>query len=355
MSDTYQLVRNAKVQVTKGYAGKNQPVANVIINDKYHHSFSPKSRVSKHLQLVEPKQLADNLSGGSFFFINDELVDFRNGQYKGFVHDDKTVAAFFDTIGFHRRSETQFKHSRKRNEDDVSDDPYVLKKVWNKNEIQVPGYQSGGDFYSQLSYGWNPFVKTVNSSFDLVRLICENGAVGLTSFLNTKIPVVNRWEEHLNIATRQIQNKVERIVVDRIQAMATEKSSVADLLLLEQHAKERWNASTDGDERRRLNNIIDIISPQDNLKDIYRFGVFEDKNLAAQLPGHLSAFDTYNVATEIRTHTNSTSKSSDFALDKLSNVLLFDRKSNYNAVGGMSNSKLSSFDSSELAFFGEVA
>ena len=69
MSDTYQLVRNAKVQVTKGYAGKNQPVANVIINDKYHHSFSPKSRVSKHLQLVEPKQLADNLSGGSFFFI----------------------------------------------------------------------------------------------------------------------------------------------------------------------------------------------------------------------------------------------------------------------------------------------
>jgi len=90
------------------------------------------------------------------------------------------------------------------------------------------------------------------------------------------------------------------------------------------------------------------------LKDVYRFGVFEDKNLSAQLPGHLTAFDAYNIATELRTHTNPTSKSTDNALDKFANVLLFDRQSNYNAAGKVVN-RTSSFSDPTKAFFGEAA
>lgn len=355
MTDTYDLVKNAKVQVIKKHGTKNQPIAEIVVNDKYSHEFSTSSRVSKHLSLIEPKQLENRLSGGTYMFINDELVDFRDGAYNGFVHDDDTIKAFFDTLGFHRRSEYQFKHSRKRVEDDISKDPIVLRKVWDKNEISVPGYQQGGDFYSQLSYAWNPFVKTVNSSFDLIRLICENGAIGLTSFLNTRVPIVNRWEEHLDIATRQIQNKVSDIVVQRIQDMSSERVSVADLLLLENHARERWNGSDDIEERQRLTNIVSIVSPRDNLSEVYRDSVFENKNLSAQVPGHMTAFDAYNIATEMRTHTASSSKSSDNALDRFANVLLFDRVSDKFKGVGTASVRQSAFSDPTRAFFGEVA
>lgn len=352
----FNLIRNANVKLTHVIDAKKRNVAEIVVDGKFSHRFAPTSRISKHLEVMKPKDLEARLNGGTYFFVGDQLVDLRDGAYNGFVHTDESINVFMDVLGFQTRPRGL--RGRPAARADVSGEGQIaLRKVWSKNEIAVPGYKAGGDFSTELSFVWNPFVKTINSSFDLVRQICSNGMVGLTPFLNTKIPLMNRWEEHLDIANKQIQNKVNSTVIARVQSMSNTRASVADCLLLEQHAFERLIAPSEksDDERDRLKALISATAPKFHLHNTYRDEVFEDKNLAAQLPGHLTSFDVYNIATELRSHTTQVAKSSDFALDKFANALMFDRDDNFVAAAARySGPKVASFSSPDRAFFGQM-
>jgi hypothetical protein len=361
---SFDLVRDANVTVTPivSGTGKQRSVcAEVVINDKYQHRFPASSRVSKHLDVMDAPDLAERLTGGSYFFVDGEqgagpqLVDFRDGQYNGFVHPDASLTKFMEVIGFQTRAAMPGHRTRRGTNEDGTQ--IVLRKVWTKDEIMVPGFQEGGEFHSELSFVWNPFVKTINSSFDLVRLICTNGMVGLTNFLNTKVPLLNRWEEHLDIASRQIQNKVNGIVVERVQGMTGERASVGECLLLEQHAYDRLYApgAKTEDERARLLALMSAVSPSAHLEGVYQSAVFQNKSLAAQLPAHLTHFDVWNIATELRSHTNQSKKSSDNALDRFANGIMFD-DAGYNAAGAnqLGAVRTASFADPERAFYGLV-
>jgi len=358
----HTFVKNASVQVfpvTSGTGKSRRTEAEIIVNDKFIHRFPATSRISKHLDVMPPEHLAERLSGGSFFFINDNdtdhLIDFRDGGYGGFVHTDESIAKFMDIIGFQPESNQALhrRRARRNSDEDDAGQKLVLRKVWSEGEITVPGYATGNEFNSQLSFVWNPYVKTINSSFDLIRLICTNGMIGLTSFLNTRIPLFNRWEEHLDIASRQIQNKVNDTVIGRVQHMASERASVGECMLLEQHAFDRLYAPTikDSDERERLINILTAVSPKTHLSSVYRSEVFDDKNMADQLPGHLTHCDVFNIATERRSHTQCSTKSSNTALDRFANHILFDDDTDTSGAQ-LSGPKLSAFSSPERAFFG---
>ena len=221
----HNFERNAHVIVHKLLDNKKRPQAHITVNGRFEHTFPHKSRVSKHLEMMEPKMLAERLTGGDFFFVEDQMIDFRDGGYNGFRHTDDTIEAFMEILGYQEKSELKQLTHRQKKDDDVSS-KLILRAEWDKNQISVPGYAKGADFNSVLSFIWNPFVKDIHSSFDLVRLICTNGMVGVTSFLNTKVPLFNRWEAHLDIAAQQIQNKVDHIVVQRIQQMANARASV---------------------------------------------------------------------------------------------------------------------------------
>lgn len=351
---TYELIQNAAVEVSVQRDNKKRPMATIVVDDKYTHQFPHTSRVSKHLDMMTEQDLADRLSGGSFFFVENQLIDFRDGAYNGFVQSDAAIDTLMNVIGYQQKADLKMTHMMKRN--DEINSPIILRKAWHNNEISVPGYQSGADFNSVLSFSWNPFVKHVNSAFDLIRLICTNGMVGVTSFLNSKVPLMNRWEEHLDIAARQIQNKVNDIVIQRVQAMTLDRASVGDLLLLEDHAVSRHRHATDSQELTRLMNILHAVSPSVHLGNVYKDNVFENKNLAAQLPSHLSMFDAFNIATELRTHTAASNDSSDNALDKFANSLLFDREDNYNASGNrVQHVRQAAFSSPDKAFYGVAA
>jgi hypothetical protein len=362
----FNLIRNAQVEVksvSTGTGKTRSTVAEIIVNGKYEHRFPAKSRVSKHLDVMQPNELAERLTGGSFFFVKDakkedQLVDFRDGMYNGFVHEDAALNKFMEILGCQPETALPMHRGRRTVHTDDADhgSKIVLRKVWSNGEIQVPGYQAGGEFNSQLSFVWNPFVKTINSSFDLIRLICTNGMVGLTSFLNTRVPLFNRWEEHLDIASRQIQNKVSGIVVDRVQTMASERASVGECLLLEQHVFDRLYspAVKSSDERSRLLALMTAVSPKTHLSTVYKDNVFTEKALAAQLPAHLSQFDAWNIATELRSHTNDSAKSSGNALDRFANGIMFDSGNYTAAAGRFGAAKLSAFSSPERAFFGQI-
>lgn len=342
------MVRDASVKVEASTTEDNATVAVLTVNDQYQHRFAPNSRVSKALESTPVKQLEQRLNGGQYFFINDDLVDFRDGNYRGFVHDDDNINALVDVIGVAEGS------SIRRGQSNQTNNNYALARVWSENGIDVPMYNEGGKFSSRLLFKWNPFVKTVNSSFQLVRLICTNGMVGLTSFLNSKIPLENRWVEHLDIASKQIQNKIDSMMVNRMSEMGQDRATVNDLLLLEDHARGRIEQTDNAHNRERLKNIINVVSPSLHLGGVYKDSVFADKRLASQMPGHLSAFDAYNIATEMSSHTNEGSNSSNHALDRFANAIVFSRKDRSFHAARYSNPKVASFSDADAAFFGEV-
>ena len=343
----HQLIKNASVEVQAVKDAKNHNCTKIIVDDKFEHTFPASSRVSKHLEVMPVEKLQDRLNGGSFFFIEDHLVDWRDGQYNGFVHSDETISQYMDILGYQYVDDIPYHHKRNTTQQ------IILRSVWDNHNITVPNYTVGGEFNSQLSFIWNPFVTSVNSSFDIVRLICTNGMVGLTSFLNTKIPLFNRQVEHLDIAAKQIQNKISNIVADRIQIMAEDRSSVGQCLLLEDHILERLSSTIETSEHSRLMNLLNAVSPKQQLSNVYKDNVFNDKNLAAQLPAHLTQFDIFNVATELRTHTSESNNSSNFALDKFANVLLFD--DNKPTVSSKNNTNLATFSDPNKAFMGIMA
>ncbi|RWZ87306.1 MAG: hypothetical protein EO766_12335 [Hydrotalea sp. AMD] len=348
MSNVHQLIRNAQVKVSKVKNEKGHDCAHIEVNGQYEHTFPPKSRVTRHLDVMTPEILETRLDGGTYFFVEDQLVDWRDGHYNGFIHTDGMVDQYMELLGYVHKEDLAFAHRRK-----LADDKILLRSVWDKNEIIVPGYVSGGEFHSELSFVWNPFVTFINSSFDLVRLICTNGMVGVTSFLNTKIPLLNRQTEHLDIAARQIQNKVSSIVIDRVQIMADTRASVGQCLLLENHILERVVTSIEQQEHRRLLGLLNVVSPQNQLSHIYKPSVFDNKDLAAQLPSHITEFDAFNIATELRTHTTESRGSSDFSLDKFSNGLLFNDNNQLISMGSKSTPALATFSDPDAAFIGQ--
>lgn len=359
----FALIKDARVSVKQHVNAAKQNVAVITVSDKrgerYEHRFSPTSRVSKHLDIMTAADLQERLDHGTYFFVQDQLVDFRDGHYNGFMHSDQTIARFMDLLGYQLRKNMPIHRgsARKRNTDSESD--VMLRKVWSTERIEVAGYQGGATFDSQMSFVWNPFVKTINAAYDLVRLVCLNGMIGLTSFLNTKVPLFNRWEEHLDIASRQIQNKVTTVVAQRVDIMSKYGCSVADCLLLEQHANERLyskQSGVDEEDRVRLLALLKAVSPSLHLNEVYAPIVFREKNLAAQLPAHLTQFDVFNIATELRTHSVPTGKSSDNALDKFANALLFDVEGNYEASAKRLRMVKTdgAFGDPERAFFGQI-
>ena len=358
----YTLLRDANVTVrdiqtpviTKANERKIRHEAEITIDGQWTHRFPHDSRVSKHLELMTPAQLGRQMTGGKFFLVEDELIDFRYGSYAGFVHDDDSIAKMMELLGFENRSQLPLHRRRRRSSDDQTTD-IVLRKVWDDHQIDVAGITDGGVFSSQLSFVWNPFVHTINAAFDLVRLICTNGMVGLTSLFNSRIPLFNRWEEHLDISCKQIQNKVAGIVRDRSMKMLTQRATLADVLVVNDHVTKRLEHATGDEQRDRLRALQYVTNARTHMSNVYTQDVFDDRNHAVLMPGHLSMYDVYNVVTELRTHTDEHRESTARALDMISNNLMFERAGQNVMRSRTSTMRATpSFADPERAFYGTL-
>ena len=347
--------RNAKVEVEATKDGKSRDNAVITVDDKYQHQFPHNSRISKNLKIMTPADMAERLTGGNFFFVDENLYDFREGNYKGFIQDDETILKLIELLGINDAPRGDL-----RVHDNVTARRVKLGRKWSDHPIIIDAFKDGGEFRSELHYGWSPFMKTINSAFKLERLICTNGMRGMRTFMNTKIPLVNRWEEHLDIANIQIQNKVDAICKRRFVEMSKERASVAELSALANHARER--IVTDSDvgrytvSNKRLNNIIDVVDPSLHLREVYQSHLFHKGSpAAAQYPGHLTTLDAYNIATEIRSHSEEAAKSTTRAMDIIANDLVFDHKNIILPSSGKVTRRASTFSDPDAAFFGQVS
>lgn len=344
----FDLLRDASVELNVTYDKKRRPQANITVNGQYEHTFPSTSRVSKQLESTDPSTLEARLNGGKFFVVDDQIVDFRYNDYNGFVHSDQAIEQLVEHVGISDRDQMSGIRTKQ-----VSNN-VILGTKWSDHQINVPMYDEGGKFNSELNYLWSPFHRNINTAFRVVRLICANGMVASTPILNARIPVINRWAEHLQIANRQIQNKAEHVLANRIEQMGKQRATVGELMILSSHAAARLEANNEDQSTfDRLMRIMHVADPVEHLSSVYTLNVFEDRRISAQVPGHLTAFDAYNIATELNTHTFENDKSTTNALERFANTLVF--------TGNKANRKInrqpstSTFSNPDQAFFGTVA
>lgn len=349
----YEMIRDASdLKLDVGTSRKGKPLARIEVGG-LHHEFGENSRVSRHLQTMHAHEVRDRLQSGAFFFLEQDnqmkLVDFVLDSENRFIHTDTDIDNLMSTIGVspisHRRD--RHLHGNTHNQNLYLGSAFSAE---NLSIAELNGAAMGGEFSSLLRFIWNPFQQHVNSAFELIRLICANGAVGIASFLNTKIPLMNQWDQNLHIASKQIQALVQNKVDVRLRRMAAENASVGVLMQLETHMLKRLgNEDVDPQDKQMFKALMNVVDPAAHLGNIYRPDVFENASIAQQLPGHLTKMDAWNIATEMNSHTEATNDSSHFALSKIANDLMFTDR-DYRV-----HRKIASpFSSADQAFFGEI-
>jgi hypothetical protein len=324
----YTMFHNAEVEVKPIVTNKGLVHAHIVVNNQLEHTFNPSSKVSQSLSIARnpdemklaTQQLQDRMTGGSFFFVKDTLVDHRDGHYNGFHHNDASIDKLMEVIGY-QEDVSHLRRVGMRLNTTVS--PIMLYKKWSVENFDVPGYIQGGAFSSGINFGWSPFMNFVKGIFEITRLICTNGMVGTSELINSKIPLQNRWVEHLAIANIQMQNKVQSKVADRLSEMVHNRATVNDLQLVTKHVRERLDDTVDVVESNILSNLVKIIDPIIHLSKYYTPAVFQDGAVCARLQGHLSEFDLWNIITEMYTHTTQSEDSTDGGLQRLANKMLF--------------------------------
>lgn len=348
----YALLRKADVEVNSHRNLRNQNVASIKVNGKFEHYFDATSRVSRALDTMTCSDVAERFNGGTYFFVDGTLVDFRDAHYNGFVQDDASIASLVRVIGI------QEKHNISTHlQDNLATRRFVLGCSWDASQFTIPNFNDGGTFENELLFGWTPFNKDVSSAFMLKQVSTGNSIRGMSSFLRKRIPLINRWEEHLDIACKQLQVRIDSEVKRRFEKMVVERASVQELLLIAEHAKTRLNKGPNikgSAAEVRLTRIHHAANPILHTNAIYKENVFTDMRLAAQRKGHLSVFDAYNLATEIRTHTLECDGSSTLALDRFANDLIFNHHDLTQYGARWEAPKAPVFTNTEAAFFGKT-
>lgn len=178
------MIRNAHVEAN--VIDDNQ--LQIIINDDFEHTFNETSRYSKALRHFDVKDIAKRLCGGNFFFIGEQLTDFREEKETSFIHSDDNITALMQHVGARvptSREKIQFNSNGRSG--------VLLNKHWSADEFHAEGYQDGGVFSTNVSFTWSPFHDYVRGVFQIVRQVCSNGMVALGDIVNSRVPLVNRW------------------------------------------------------------------------------------------------------------------------------------------------------------------
>lgn len=348
----YTMIRNGDVEVTEHRNRNNHKVASIMVNGKHEHKFDATSRISRALETMTPEDLQERFKGGTFFFVNGLLVDFRDGHYNGFIQDEASIASLVRVIGIKAKADISTHLV-----DNQTTRKYVLGCSWDASQFTIKDIdEKGATFENELLFGWSPFNKDVSSAFMLKQISTGNVIRGMSSFLRKRIPLMNRWEEHLDIACKQLQVRIDAVVQARFSKMVLERASVQELMLISEHAKTRLTKGTTiygTAEEGRLTRIHRTANPIVHTNKIYKETVFTDMRLAAQRKGHLSVYDAYNLATEIRTHTTEVEGSSTLALDRFANDLIFNHHDLTQYGARFEGVRAAVFKDAESAFFGK--
>lgn len=318
----YEMLRNASVEArtvrSLSNTGKEIRRLGITIDGKYDHVFSPSCKESGMLEFSKPEFIASQMTGGNFFVVGGNLVDYRSPAYRGYVHDDRSIDQLVEHVGLGilKSLDRGRGHSGHGFADPGVHPVFararykglsrgvLLGGAHSAMEMDFKGLGQGGRFDMNLLFSWNPFSEVVNSVVEVLRLICENGMVGISPLINTRIPLINKHKEHLDIAANQIQHRLSRMMQERLLEMRDARASLGDLMFIYDQAVKRLNSEQQsGEELATLGRIARVADPKLHCLSHYGEAVFQNSSKMKLLDGHLTELDAWNLLTEMDSHT----------------------------------------------------
>lgn len=320
----------------------------VIIDNKWTVPLDRRSQIGGQLKLgVNQTQLKQEFLEGSFFIVDDHVIDHRLKSDLKFIHKDDAIRSLADALGFAKMAPVE---------------PGFLDRATRKMSRTAPMARSqtekfecnatetmGGQFDIKIGFSWSPYDIDINSYIEMWRQVCENGAVAQSPLMNHRIPMLNKWEENLAISNQVIRHSFDKTVFPRLKALPNERISMADMQVLFRIVRDQA-AST----QQHSDSLAHLHEIEEKLSGAWDPAANSLKtNILKFIPAPVTAFDAMNIATEIGTHHVARDRTGGRA-QAFVNGLIFDESRQRNLNVNLDNLVVDgeTFGQVDQAFFG---
>lgn len=308
----------------------------VAIDGEWEIKLDRRNNVVGQLALgVDPEELKHSFLGGRFFVVDDQVVDYRLAEQLGkFMHDDKGLANLVSKVGMSidHRGVIQ------------------AKSVTGKFDYDA-GNNQGLQFLVDIGFEWSPFSLDIDSMLSLIRLACYNGLIVSDPIMNHKIPVMNGWEENLQIANDVLSHSFHHKVGPRLTQLQDETINMHDAMGLCDLIGSALGDKKEGtiinhNEVARIHELLEPVVTSE-VRGM-------QKNLLKFIGAPITAFDAMNVATELASHHINPFSASAKKLVGFANNLLFSELRQSNLAVNLDNLVMDTkvFGNTDQAFFG---
>lgn len=211
----------------------------------------------------------------------------------------------------------------------------------------------GGAFDVGIGFSWSPFSTDIKSFTNLVRFVCSNMMAVSDPSMSFNIPMINDWEQNLDVSNNALRHMFEKVVGPRIEQMPNERISLFDLEVIQNLVTSLLNSDRDKvkfEAKPKLHRLSDNVQHVMSLADAK--GVSGSASRLIEAP--VTAFDAYNIATEVNSHylTERNDKFQQFA-----NSLIFDSERRNKAIeADLDDMTIDNhtFEDPDAAFFGQT-
>lgn len=280
---------------------------------------------------VDPMRVVEQYAGGLFHLADDQVVDYRPAAYTGFVHDANALTELTARIGFLKSGKDLIPRNRTA-------------------QFQHEAFAKGGVFDVDVGFEWSAFSPTIDSRFEMVRSLCTNEMVfGKGTVMSRSIPMISDWQSNMAISNDVLKHIFNTTVTGRLEAMPTERASLADVRLLKSEiSRQLDNEKATVESRKFLDNLMSKIATLDTLELPKSLTVNDLKRIAVPM----SVYDAMNIATEVTTHHSDDAPSNKLKAFAVS--CIFDKKRQSNILSEEIFTSTSTFNDPDRAFWAET-
>lgn len=197
----------------------------VTINHNHKANFVEQSNITKLFRLNE-QDCITKLTGGTFFFVDGQLVDHRDISYDGYIMSDSDISEVMSHIGVSKNiSKKDLKGFHLVNS---GRSDYTLL-----NSVKKKGMSLG---HIELYQVWSPFSNNIRFSY---KVVVEEGEVVFNKPLSKyKVSITSdNWQSELNTTGDMCLSKLISLFESKFISMKKEKCSVKDMTSIYEHAK----------------------------------------------------------------------------------------------------------------------
>lgn len=212
-----ELLKNAKVQVAQ-----RNGLVSILIEDRVSYSFNQNSNITRMLQSKGLQTVTEFFNGGSYVIIDNQLVDYRPSNYKGYICDDETLELLFEKLGCIKNVDIAVKKSMHL----VNPGNIILAKQTCINEFDVD-YAPGDDqdqYTSGVYYQWSPFQSFIKAQTYIKDMWSELEVMHSYD----KIELAGNWVETIDNQMEKYPLVLSEVFKDLLDALAHSKPVDSD-------------------------------------------------------------------------------------------------------------------------------